>query len=220
MATVTVKEIQEALKAKRPKYVAALTEMAEAGILAPGSALPMPGDESAPAGADHKQALLDAAKACIDDPNLDAGMKIKKIAKILKLHGGDKADGMDDEPDEDEGEEKGEGDMPFEKKKEESRKLKARNALLEARERLRAAADAANVRLPKTVIELAESAGEALTDERAKAIVAEFKAGGHGGQKPRSAAPVTTPTKDVKESRGAVPADAVERAKWYMSGGR
>src|SRR5262245_17667869 len=68
-----------------------------------------PGDDlgAAPAaGGDHEQAILDAAKACIDDPALSGAEKVAKIRKLLSMttDGGGTAEtpeagGMEDEED-------------------------------------------------------------------------------------------------------------------------
>src|SRR5262245_39300277 len=66
-------------------------------------------DEAPPpeAGGDHEQAILDAAKACIDDPALSGAEKVAKIRKLLSMttDGGGTAEtpeagGMEDEEDE------------------------------------------------------------------------------------------------------------------------
>lgn len=159
---LTLDEVRRAIKATRPKYALALKEMAEAGIMGPETPMSDPGMDAT--SADHEQAILDAAKACIDDASLDVSAKIKKIKKLLKMVEKGGADTEDEVPEEDSGDE----DMS----KEESIKLRKELASLQARERLRNAADAAGVRVGRALL---ESVSSDLTDEKAKAIIAELK---------------------------------------------
>lgn len=92
-------ELRESLKESRPKYVQALSEMAEAGIMSPDASMDDPG--AAAGGADHEQALYDAAKAVIDDQGLGLKEKLAKIKAILKLceeGGGGSSESDGDEP--------------------------------------------------------------------------------------------------------------------------
>lgn len=221
MAKLTVQDIQEALKDKRPKYSQALREMAEAGILSPGAPMDDPGATpgDAASGADHEQAILDACKVCIDDAALDRKGKLKKIGQLLKMIGGGGAAGGDDEPEEGAEEPEGEEDDVA---KQESVEIRAKLARLEARERLRSAADDANVKLPRALV---ESVRDDLTADQAKALVSDLKTGGHGGNKPRSAAPQQGAARagGVQESKqqaaGGVPEDRKERAAWLNGKG-
>jgi hypothetical protein len=231
MKTLTVKEIQQALKAKRPDYARALTEMAEAGIMGPDMPMPEPADEpAAGAGADHRQAIKDACKACLDDDSLDLKTMVNKIKKLMKLamdeEGGVEDDGGD--ADESDSESEAESEESVKKTKEGvevSAKL-ARLAKLEVMDKVRTAADEAGVKVPKSLL---ESVRHDVTDAEVKALVADLKAaGGHvGGQKPRSATPVviTERKKAVAESKAdkaGVPdvADPKAVAKWLNGSGK
>lgn len=97
IVTTTVKQLIESYKTKRPGYSRALREMAEAGLLSPDQKQEAPegmeGEDMPPADVpaevvdtvDHEQAILDAAKACIDDTSLPAAEKIAKIKKLLQM---------------------------------------------------------------------------------------------------------------------------------------
>lgn len=83
---VKLKDLIEALKTKRPGYAKGLREEAEAGILSPDYEMDMPSDEpAADEEIDHEQAILDAAKAVLDDTGLDTGEKLAKIKKLLGI---------------------------------------------------------------------------------------------------------------------------------------
>lgn len=206
---LTVKEIMEALQSKRPKYVKKLSEAVEAGLMSPDAAMDMPPEEET--GADHEQAILDACKACLDDSALDTPAKLAKIKKLLGIMNGKETETdtpADDAPD-----------------KEESRKRREKDdrlALLEARERLRAAADEAGVKVPKLLM---ESLRTDMTEAQTKALIAELKAGSLGrGQQPRSATPTDGKGGtggSVRESRdqSKVPeGDAKAVGKWLTQG--
>ncbi len=203
-----VRELIEALKPARPKYARALSEMAEAGIMGPDAQMDEPAGDAAPEdeGGDHCAALIDAAKAVLTDDALDTAAKIKKIKQILKMvdqsaAGGGKSGDVEeeDEPEDDE-------DEPATESKQ-GRRL----AKLEAKVRLRDAADEAGVKLPKTLL---ESVSPRLTEAQAKALVAELKgtAGGTTGSGARSAPPWVPPAtnaqgKPVTEQRQQQAAD-------------
>lgn len=81
-----VREVIEATRYSRPGYSRALREFAEAGLMSPDAEMDEPGAASAGSeGADHKQALKDAAKACIDDDSLSDEEKVAKIKAIFAL---------------------------------------------------------------------------------------------------------------------------------------
>jgi hypothetical protein len=86
---VTVKQLMESLKSKRPGYVRALKEMAEAGLMSPDATMDAPSDDSAGSdSSDHEEALKSGFKAAIhaiiDDDSLDMAEQMKKIKEILK----------------------------------------------------------------------------------------------------------------------------------------
>ncbi len=198
---LTLREVQEAIKATRPKYALALKEMAEAGIMGPESPMADPGAEAT--GADHEQAILDAAKACIDDNALDTNQKIKKIKELLKMVA--KGNAPEVMTDDESGDEEAD-DAKEKEKKEESVKLQAELATLKARERLRDAADAAGVRIGKALL---ESITADLTDEKARAIVQELKGNTPQKTKAKSAAP--SAVKTVQEGKDEpLPTDRTE----------
>lgn len=187
---LTVKQLQEKLSQSRPGYARALREMAEAGIMAPADEMPEPEEMDEPDEADdHKKAILDACKACLDDGSLSEDEKVAKIKKLLAVHKGDAGtaggSGVTGKA--------GEGSEGYSAA--ESRKLADRLNLLEARERLRAAADEAAVRLPKSLI---EHVSPSITEAGAKALVAELKA----ASKAEAARPKSAPARAVTESRG------------------
>lgn len=195
-------ELIESLK-KRPRYVKALREMAEAGVMSPDAPMDAPPDE-APAddSGDHEQALMDAAKAVLDDDSLSTADKLKKIKQILKMvDGGGSPDGP--------------------AATEESRRLKADNARLLAEKVVRKAAHKAGVTLSEALVERGAAPG--MSEAQADEYVNELKAFGGGGvgQKPRSAGPVQTSqggSATVKESKDAIPADVKARAEWLKRG--
>ncbi|MGH8356226.1 MAG: hypothetical protein ACRESF_01920 [Pseudomonas sp.] len=94
----------EELKARRPGYARGLLEAAEAGIMSPESEYEEPKAEEAESpggeGMDHAQAILDAAIACIRDPNLDTAGKITKIRKLLGMSDTQEAEGDEEGPEE------------------------------------------------------------------------------------------------------------------------
>lgn len=206
-------DLMESLKKSRPGYSRALTEMAEAGIMDPGATMPEPapeaeaGDESV----DHCQAILDACKACLDDSSLDGAAKMAKIKKLLGIL--ETGSGTETETAETETETETD-----EAAREESRKQKARLNLLEAKERLRDAADEAGVKLPKTLL---ESVNPSITAAQAKALVSELRGTTSASRSPKSAAPIaatgkqTGKTATVQESRETVPSgDGKTVARW------
>lgn len=233
----TLRELIEATRAGRPRYSRLLREVAEAGILPPDAAMPEPppaGPEAAaPAAADHEQLLLDACKAVLDS-GLPPEEMVEKIKQILHVvhgakpdagtpppppmigddAGADDVDDVDDDYSDDDG-----GDDVDDKEKKESRKrlaeLTAKLALLEARERLRAAADAARVSLPAKLL---EHVNPAISEADARALVAELKGAAPAAQRPRSAGPVVsavgTNGNGIQESKSEPPADPKAFAAW------
>lgn len=203
-----LKELIESLAGPRPGYSRALREMAEAGVVSPDAMMDAPPDASANDGVDHKQALRDACKAIIDDDSLSEADMLKKIKAVLKLIKGKKADSPDepDEPDEP-------ADTEESRKRKEQANLREENARLKCRELLRTAADEAKVVLPKALL---ESVRPDLSEAEAKALVAEFRSGGGGSQRPRSAGPlppqggtgavVGAPVRESKDDRKAIAA--------------
>jgi len=200
----------ESLATKRPAYVKALREMAEAGIMSPDTAMDAPAD--APAGeADHETALKQGFRAAVmaimDDDGLDTAAKLKKMRDVLraeeKLIGGDK-----EEPARKEGGE----DMAA---AEESKKLKLEVAglrlLLEAGLK------------PTKVLGRALSA--CTTEAEMKELIEEHKAAPGGSQKPRSAAPparVGADGKPIQEQRtapdaGQAPSDTAALGRWLQT---
>lgn len=199
MATLT--ELRGSLAESRPGYARALSEMAEAGLMGADAAMADPSPAPADAGADHGQAILDACKACIDDASLAPDEKVKKIKKLLAIHKGEDAPA---EPDDDDAAGDG-GNSGYaanesktvktesKPKADDAAELKSRLQALEARDRLRSAADEAGLRLPKALL---ESVRPDVTEAQAKALVAELKAQARAdAARPRSAAPVVTESK-------------------------
>jgi hypothetical protein len=188
---------------KRPGYVKGLKEAAESGILGPEYQMDAPATEEPAAGGeevDHEQAIRDAAKAVLDDSALDTKQMLDKIRKLLAIlddDGGGEGGG------EGEGEGEGDDEIPTEEsrkgKKGKGIPLSEKMARLEARDRLRTAADEAGVKLPKAILECVHSR---ITEAEAKALVAELKGTGgtpapKGGAK---SAAVTEKTLGIKES--------------------
>lgn len=194
MTKLTVKDIQERLKGSRPDYCRALAEMAEAGLMAPDTAMPEPA--AAGGRADHQQAILDACKACIDDASLAPDEKVKKIKKLLAIGAGSDSTASDsDSPSEDDSGNSGAAANESKAMKTESKanaelaELRAKLQEVEARDRLRSAADEAGVKLPKALL---ESVRPDVTEAQAKALVAELRQQNKAdAARPRSAAPVT-----------------------------
>ena len=83
----TAQRITETLKASRPGYSRGLREAVESGVLTPDTPMDEPAAPTeAPAeGADHEQAILDAAVAVLKDDSLSVGEKLAKIKKLLAL---------------------------------------------------------------------------------------------------------------------------------------
>ncbi len=231
-----ITDLAEALAVTRPGYARALLEMGEpeSGVMGPGAMMdePSPPPED-PAGAgeggDHEQAIEDAAVAVLRDKALSVPEKMKKIKKLLALcQGGAGVDGGGGEYEPD-----GDEDMGTEESRKKSEKAnlqEGRLQKLEARERLREAADSQGVRLPKTLL---ESISPQITQEQAKQLVQELKGlpaystvrarsatpiapvqSGGGGKHAGSQA-VQESRKDVKPPEGA---DAAGMARWMQSG--
>lgn len=198
----TLNELRESLAKSRPGYARALSEMAEAGLMGADAAMADPGPAPADAAADHGQAILDACKACIDDASLAPDEKVRKIKKLLAIHKGEDAPA---EPDEDDAAGDG-GNSGYaaneskavktegkSKAADDAAEMKSRLRALEARDRLRSAADEAGLRLPKALL---ESVRPDITEAGAKALVAELKAQQRAdAARPRSAAAVVTESK-------------------------
>lgn len=190
----TMKELRESLAGSRPGYAKALKEMAEAGLMGPDATMPDPAPEASSAGADHQQAILDACKACIDDDSLAPDEKVKKIKKLLAIGAGADTPAESDSSGEDDSDDSGAANESKTVKTEskvndELAALQAKLQAIEARDRLRSAADEAGVKLPKALL---ESVRSDVTEAQAKSLVAELKQIHKAdAARPRSAAPVT-----------------------------
>ncbi len=195
----TIKQFIESLAVTRPGYVKALKEMAEAGIVSPDATMDAPA-EAADTGGDHKTALMNALKALCDEADtLDEGELMKKFKAILKLIKGDSSSGSDPEPDSSAEESRRKGSKP---------NLQEQVAQMQAEKTIRKAAGVANVSLSETLVEALARPG--MTDEQAKAVVAELKGSTNaGGQRPRSAAPLATGAAGVKG--GSQPVQRIAR---------
>jgi hypothetical protein len=223
-----IKVLAKRLKESRPGYAKALREMAEAGIMGPDAAMPEPAPAPAeappeePEAADHMQALNDAAHAVLDDGALSPKEKLQKIKEIFKLMGageekatpgpdfGGEGAGGDVGGDDDSDSDGSDSEDEDVSKKEESVKAKlSRLALMEAKERLRAAADEAKVTLPKTLL---DEINPRITEARCKALVAELRGAAPRGQQPRSATPA--PAKVVTESKDEAPEGREQLREW------
>lgn len=199
----TVTELIEELSSTRPEYARGLREAAEAGVMGPEAAMDVP-PPAAEGGVDHEQAILDAAKACLDDSSLNTSEKMKKIRKLLKIVDGGNA-----------GSDAGES-AAEESRRAETANLREENASLKAREALRAAADAAGVKLGKTLL---ESVRADVTPEQIKSLIDELKGAAGASQRPRSAAPAPpADAKGVRESKSAVPPAGKDRVAWLARG--
>jgi uncharacterized protein YbjQ (UPF0145 family) len=205
-----LKELAESLKPKRPRYAKKLWEVAEAGIMSPDAPMDAPASDepAADESGDHEQALMDAAKAVLDDDSLSTADKLKKIKQILKMVDGGGADTADAAT-------------------EESRRRAAANlqeelARLKAEKVVRREASAAGVSLSETLVEAVARPG--MTEAQAKAVVNELKGAGGSSQRPKSAGPLPQPAGDkgVQESRdkdkAEIPQDAKSRAAWLRKG--
>ncbi len=106
----------------------------------------------------------------------------------------------------------------YEEPTEESRRryadstLKEENARLQSQLRVRNAADAAGVKVPKTLF---ENLAGGLTDAQAKAIVNELKGGGSGGaQRPRSSTPTRQQQTGGALTESSPPSDPAKLGRW------
>ena len=201
--TVKLKDLIESLKAKRPRYAKALQEAVDSGVMSPDAPMDAPPD-APPADGDHESAILDAAAAVLRDDSLSVADKLKKIRTLLMMTGGKS----------DSGGEPG-GDEPAT----ESRRLRDENARLLAEKLVRKEAAKANVPLSETLCEALARPG--MTEQQAQAVVNELKGAGAGGQRVRSAGPVSPPaggnkggSGGVQESKTEIPAGAKDRAAW------
>ena len=191
---ITAKALREQLKDTRPGYAKALREMAEAGVLGDDALMDPPADvpaETAPE-VDHEQAILDAAKACLDDTSLNAGEKMAKIKKLLGIiesKGGGASDTSTETATE-------------ESAREENRRLKLELAGVKA-------CQEAGVRLDD-VMTLAISACK---DEAQVKKLVESARGSRGQSGARS----STPAAPKKLNESEVPADPNKRAAWLHS---
>jgi hypothetical protein len=193
--TTTVKQLIESLKTTRPGYARGLREMAEAGLMSPDAAMDaptdMPASEAPPEKAeetDHEQAILDAAKACLDDTSLSAPEKLVKIKKLLGI--------IEDKPDDAE---------PA--ATEESRRAAAAN--LREMKALRLIA-VKGLRLTP----LAEMALKgAQTDADVQKIVEGLETPSRG-QAPRSATPTNGQRAGAALTEGAIPSDTKGALEW------
>lgn len=192
----TLREWIEFSAAKRPGYSRGLKEAAESGILSPDYQMGGPADPEQPAAdeeVDHEQAILDAAKAVLDDGALDTAAKLEKIRKLLGI--------IDDDEEPEEEVEEEEEDEDEEPPVKESKSKKARgkkggkgkglteaqlrreNAKLKAQQLVRKVADEAKVTVPFAIL---ESVRTDLTEARAKEIIDSLRPAGQapaGGAK-------------------------------------
>jgi ribosomal protein L12E/L44/L45/RPP1/RPP2 len=209
--STTVRQLIESLKDRRPRYAAALREMAEAGIMSGDTAMEAPPES--PAGeADHEAALKAGFRAAVmaimDDDSLDMSAKLKKMRDVLRAE--EKLLGGNGEGDKKEG-----SDMPA---TEESRKLKLENTglklLLEA-----------GVKPNKVIIRALSSC---TTEAEMRELIEESRNGtgaAGGPQRPRSAAPPAPApgngSRTVQEQRtGAaveIPTDAKQLGRWLKT---
>jgi hypothetical protein len=211
---VKIKDLIEALKAKRPLYAKGLREAVEAGIASPDTMMDSPPGEAEPA--DHEAALKAGFRAAIvaalDDESMDMKAKLAKIKEIMKAE--EKMIGGGKEPP------SGPSEPSEPSETEESRKGKADANLREENERLKAeklvrkAASEARVPLTEALVEGLARPG--MTEAQAKAIVSELR--GVQGERPRSAGP-TLPAgapagADLKESKLPDNADAKVVGRW------
>lgn len=233
--TKKISDLIESLKKTRPGYARALREAVESGVMSSTYGMDEPaapeGDATPDEDTDHQQAIFDACKAVIDDPELDKDAKLDKLKKLLGV--------AHDEPDGDEGGE-GEGDMDGsegssdDEAREESRKMKKtekdlqearkENARLKAREMIRNLADEANVKLPKTLLEHLDPH---ITEAGAKKLIAELKGStGSVRQQPRSGSPLPRQTGKGKAGTSTVTESREEKVpdqdigKWLAGGAK
>lgn len=199
--TQTVKALIESLKATRPGYSRGLQEMAEAGLMSPDAAMDppmdMPAEEAAPEESkDHEQAILDAAKACLDDTSLNAAEKLAKIKKLL---------GIIDE--------KG-GEAPAADTAAEESRKRVEAANLREMKALRLIAGKGLKLTPLAEMALAGCK----TDDDVKRVVESLEAGG-GSQRPRSATPgANTGGGGGSLQEGKAPTEPKDFAKYAKSG--
>lgn len=200
-----IRDLIESLKGKRPGYVKALREMAEAGIMSPDAEMDAPVEAEAPEeSGDHKQALMDALKALCDEADsLDEGELMKKFKAILKLIKGDSG-GTETETET-------ETETPAEesKRRKEFAAIREENERLKAEKLVRKVAALERVAITETLVEGLARPG--MTEAKAKALVNELKATG-GGQRPRSAAPAGNGS--VRESKAEPPEGGEAFGTW------
>jgi hypothetical protein len=211
MTKSTVRQLIESLKDRRPRYAAALREMAEAGIMSGDTAMEAPPE--APAGeADHEAALKAGFRAAVmaimDDDSLDMSAKLKKMRDVLRAE--EKLLGGNGEGDKKEG-----GDMPA--AAEESKKLKLEVAglklLLEAGVK------------PNKVLSRALSS--CTSEQEMRELIEEAgRSPGGGRQAPRSAGPPSPAaagngSQRVQEQRSGtaveIPTDPRALGKWLKT---
>jgi hypothetical protein len=203
------------LEGSRPLYARALREMAEAGLMSPDADMAPPPEEAEAGDGDHETALKagfrSAIIACLDDESMDLQATMKRIKEILKteekLLGGNGNGGeSEEEPPAEESRRRGE-----------VANLREELGRLKSCERVRAAADAAGVRVPKTIL---ENLAPDISEAKAKQIVAELR-GTTAAQRPRSASPRQPAQtagagrgRSVSESTEAPPTERVKTGRW------